>query len=347
MTFRVPFLFVFVVGACSGTDDQGEDHTDHAGDGERSDVVTLSKEGAKNSAVALVTVTAEPLTGAVGVPAEVQLDPDRVAHVTPLVEGQVIEVKVRLGDQVVKGETLATLLSVALGEARAELSRARSAVHQASAEFERQEKLRDASIGAERNFLAAKGELDRARSQLAAVRTRLKVYGGSSGGGAKVAIRSPQAGVVIERHATPGEVVDGERPLFVIADVSRVFVLGRVYEQDVASATLGSPATVSLQAYPGKSWDGTISYVAAVLDEKTRTLPIRIDLDNPDGILRPGLFGRVALLAKDGTPVPALPESAITRIDGRVKVGDSVVTSGVFVLKSELLRGELAEEHGH
>jgi cobalt-zinc-cadmium efflux system membrane fusion protein len=371
---------VLFVAACGGDrDDHAHRDEEHAGD-PGGDVVQLTEGGEERSGIEIGAVTVAPLVGSVDVPAEVQLNPDRVAHVTPLVQGQVIAANAQLGDRVAAGDVLATLTSVALGEARAELSRASSAVQQAKSEHERQKQLREEGIGAERKFLEAKGELDRAESNLAAARSRLRVYGGGGGGGASVSIRSPLDGVVIERHATPGEVVDGDRPLFVVADVSRVWVVGRVYEQDVAAARFGASATVTLQAYPGRTWSGEVGYVAAVLDERTRTLPIRVELDNPDGELRPGLFGRVALTAPEAGAVPSLPEAAIVRIGGHdtvfvparephafraipievgarsrglvevrsgVVAGDAVVTGGAFVLKSELLRGDIADEHHH
>jgi cobalt-zinc-cadmium efflux system membrane fusion protein len=369
-----------VAAAACGSEREHGDHHDgeESGPAAGDRMVRLSAAGVDRSGIEVGKVTAEPLVGAVEVPAEVQLNPDRLAHVTTLVEGQVGAVHAKLGDRVDKGDVLATLTSVALGEARAEQARAASAVEQARAEYERQKQLRAEGIGAERKFLEAKGELDRAQSQLRAARSRLRVYGGGGRGGASVAIRSPLAGVVIERHATPGEVVDGDRPLFVVADVGRVWVVGRVYEQDVAAATVGAPATVTLQAYPGRSWSGEVGYVAAVLDERTRTLPIRVELDNPTGELRPGLFGRIALVAPDRGSVPTVPESAVVTIDDHdtvfvpagetglyravpvgvgararglvelrsgLEIGDPIVTRGVFILKSELLRGQLGEHH--
>jgi RND family efflux transporter MFP subunit len=140
---------------------------------------------------------------------------------------------------------------------------------------------------------------------------------------------------------------------------------------------------VSLQAYPGKEWKGEVSYVSHTLDPHTRTLGIRVELDNPEGTLRPGLFGRISLSPEgDGAePVVVIPSSAVQRVDGQALVfvatgqpgvfkstfvtlgaqargnvevrngvvkGDQVVVSGAFTLKSELLRSRLSEgEHEH
>jgi cobalt-zinc-cadmium efflux system membrane fusion protein len=268
--------------------------------------------------------------------------------------------------------------SVALGEARSSLANSRAALEVARANFVRQEELKREGIGSERAYLEAQGELRSAESDLAAATERLQVYGGRKGAGSKITIRSPLAGTVIERHATTGEIVSEGSSLFMVSDLSRIWVVGRVYEQDVAAARSGAAAVVTLQAYPGKEWTGVVSYVGHTLDPHTRTLDVRVELDNPDGTLRPGLFGRISLSpeGQDAVEVPVIAASAVQRVDGQtlvfvameepgvfrptpvllgarakgkvgvregVQAGDQVVVSGAFTLKSELLRNRLSE----
>jgi membrane fusion protein, heavy metal efflux system len=382
-----PLTLTLILACRSGAGGDGEAHEggeeghaggDHAGEG----VVKITPAAVARTPIRLVKVASEALRGGVDVPAEVALNPDRVAHVTPLAEGQVASVNAVLGDEVVKGQVLATLRSVALGDARSELARAQAAVRVAGSNHQRQETLEREGIGAQKALVEAEAGLEQARANLAAARARLGVYGAGGTSGASVAVKSPLDGVVIERHATPGEVADPEKPLFVVADTRRVWVIGRVYEQDVALIRRGADATITLEAFHGRSWTGTVSYVATVLDEATRTLGIRVELDNPDGALRPGMFGLIRLDV-DGaasTPVPVVPEDAVQTIEDRqvvfvpgdeageyratpvelgqraggkvvvrsgVKPGDSVVAEGAFVLKSELMKGELGEGHAH
>jgi cobalt-zinc-cadmium efflux system membrane fusion protein len=300
-----------------------------------------------------------------------------------MVPGQVDEVRVSLGDSVEANQVLATMRSVALGEARSAVANARAAVEVARSNFVRQEELKREGIGSQRAYLEAQGILRGTESDLAAASERLHVYGGRKGSGSTTTIRSPLGGTVIERHATPGEVVSDGSSLFMISDLSRVWVVARVYEQDVAAARIGAPAVISLQAYPGKRWEGEVSYVSHTLDPHTRTLGVRVELDNVDGTLRPGLFGRISLSPDtDGSKkVAVIPYSAVQRIDGQTLVfvatdepgafrpafvtlgaraqdqvevrdgvteGDQVVVSGAFTLKSELLAGQISEgEHQH
>jgi cobalt-zinc-cadmium efflux system membrane fusion protein len=370
--------------AAHGTPDDHDDHDghdDHGGDADG--MVRISKLGLERSGIRTELVRAERLVGGVDAPAEVQLNPNRTAHVTPMVPGQVDEVRVSLGDLVEANQVLATMRSVALGEARSAVANARAAVEVARANFVRQEELKREGIGSQRAYLEAQGVLRGTESDLAAASERLHVYGGRKGSGSTTTIRSPLNGTVIERHATTGEVVSDGSSLFMISDLSRVWVVGRVYEQDVAAARIGAPAVISLRAYPGKLWEGEVSYVSHTLDPHTRTLDVRVELDNADGTLRPGLFGRISLSPDTDSPqqVAVIPQSAVQRIDGQTLVfvatdepgvfrptfvtlgartrgkvevrdgvveGDQVVVSGAFTLKSELLAGQISEgEHQH
>lgn len=384
---RMPWTLALtlLLAGCPGQHDEHDQHEDAVDDRheERAGVVQLSEIGIERSGITVAPVRRELLVGGVDVPAEVQLNPNRTAHVAPMVTGQIDEVHVSLGDSVRAKQALATIRSVALGEARSAVANARAAVEVARANFLRQEELKREGIGSQRAYLEAQGDLRSAESNLAAANERLQVYGGRKGAGSMTVIRSPLDGTVIEKHATTGEVVSEGSSLFMVSDLSRVWVLGRVYEQDVSAASVGAPAVVSLQAYPGKSWNGEVSYVSHTLDPHTRTLDIRVELDNLDGILRPGLFGRIALSpeGEGAAPVLVVPEGAVQRIEGQALVfvatgepgvfrrtfvtlgvharglvevrdgladGDQVVESGAFTLKSELLRSRLSEgDHGH
>lgn len=373
-----------VLGSCQSQHASDEHHEESAhGDHDSDGLVRISKLGRERSGILTEPVRSEQLVGGVDAPAEVQLNPNRTAHVTPMVPGQIDEVRVSLGDSVEANQVLATMRSVALGEARSAIANARAAVEVARANFVRQEELKREGIGSQRAYLEAQGLLRGTESDLAAASERLHVYGGRKGSGSTTTIRSPLGGIVIERHATTGEVVSEGSSLFMISDLSRVWVVGRVYEQDVGAARVGAPAVISLQAYPGKLWEGEVSYVSHTLDPHTRTLDVRVELDNADGILRPGLFGRISLSPDtDGTKhVAVIPQGAVQRIDGQTLVfvatgetgvfrptfvtlgarargkvevrdgvtdGDQVVVRGAFTLKSELLARQISEgEHHH
>lgn len=343
-------------------------------------VVRISSEAVRRSGIRILAAQAVPAAGGIDVPAEIQAEPDRVAHVSSVVSGQIARALASVGDRVEAGQTLGVIRSVALGEARAQTARARANVEVAQANFRRQEELRREGIGAERQFLEAQAELRRAQAEQSAADRALEVYGGGSG--SEVGIRSPIAGRVVSRHATVGEVVSPGDVLFEVTDISRVWAVGRVYQQHAALVREGVAAVLTLQSHPGRPSAGRLSYVAPSLDERTRTLPVRMTLDNPDGILRPGSFGTLSISPPgDGAEtLPAVVAGALQRLgedtvvfvpgaeEGEfravsvtpssrggdltpvqrgLQVGDRYVAEGAFVLKSELSRGQLGEGHAH
>ena len=352
-------------------------HEDHGDE----DVVSLTKEALALSGVQLGVLEERVISTGLKVPAEVRLNPDKVAHISALVSGQLLSVDVTLGDRVEAQAQLAKLRSVELGQARAELSRTTSLRDVAEQHRDRQRRLREEGISAERSLLEAELAYKQANAERDAALSRLQVFGLRGGSGPDMTLISPIAGVVVERHATRGENVSPEDTLFVVADLTRVWVLGRVYEQQIAQIREGMSATLTLSAYPEERWTGEVSFIGATLDESTRSLPIRVELDNLKGLLRPGLFGTLQLFAEhDGVSALMVPESAIQTLEGRTVVfvpgdeegefrattvtvkrssdgyseisgpllaGAQVVISGAFVLKSELMRGELGHGHAH
>lgn len=339
--------------------------------------IRLSAAAVERSKIRVGEAKRQALAGVLQVPAEVRLDPDRTAHVTPIVQSQIAEVRVKLGDQVEKGQPLAVLRSVELGEASASVRSAKAAVSVAEDALARQRQLLDAGVGAQRNLVEAEGELRKAKAALSAAQVRAGIYGGAGGG----VVKSPLDGTVIERHATAGEVASPERPLFVVGDVSRVWVVGRVYEKDVGAARTGMPATARLQAYPERAWTGEIDFVSAVLDEATRSAEVRMTLSNAEGLLKPGLFGSILLAGPDaGVPPIVVPEGAVQELDRKTVVfvpagepnafvakavvpgaraegwvelvsglgeSEKLVVEGAFTLKSAALAAELGEGHAH
>lgn len=343
--------------------------------------VHLTDAALAGSDIRLIDVRGGAIAVQLDVPAEIQFNPDRVAHVSSLVSGQIQAVSAAVGDRVEAGQVLVELNSVELGQARAELSRARALLGVASQNRDRQERLRAEGISSERSLLEAELVYEEAEAEREAASSRLRVFGVSGGSGPALSLDSPIGGLVFERHATRGENVSPDETLFVVADVSSVWITGRVYEQQVSRVVPGMAATLTLSAYPGRAWSGRVDFVGMALDEETRTLPIRVELENPDGVLRPGLFGTLRLVSDtaarsnalvplgavqdiDGSPVVFIEgehsgEFAAVRValgpqDGRqvevtegLSPGQRVVVEGAFALKSELLRGDLGDGCAH
>lgn len=365
--------------------DDHESHDGHDGDDDRDDhadsEVRLSQAALEGGGIRLAPPRAATLEQSLEVAAEVELNPDRVAHISPLVAAKVLRVDVRKGDVVKPGDTLVQLRSVELGQARAELRRARALMDVAQRNRERQRQLRKEGITSERSLLEAELAFDQANAELEAARSGLLVFGLSGGNGPDMTLNSPIDGTIISRHATRGENASPDDTLFVVADLSTLWVIGQVPERSVSQVKVGMPATLRLTAFPGKSWSGKVDYVGSTLDATTRSLPIRVEVENSEGLLRPGLYGTIGLSADTSLSSTLLvPIGAVQSVEGRdvvfvpgdhpgefksqpVKLGKSgrdfveviegldasskVVVEGAFLLKSEMVRGELGHGHAH
>ncbi len=378
---RLAWCLAFSIGCGQPAHDEHEhEHEEEEEEHARAegDVVQLDATSIERAGIAIGHVERRAIGGGARIPAEVTLDPTRTAHVTSLVPGRVKTLLVALGDRVRAGQTLAVMSSAEIGETRSAMTATRARLEAAELAYQRQQQLASEGVGAQRALVEAEAELRQARAALAGLGQRARIYG-QGGAGADVDIVSPIDGQIVEQHAIPGEAISTDRALFVVSDPEHAWVIGQVPENRVAAARQGAPVVVRLRAYPDASWPGEISFVAPALDSRTRTLPVRVVLANPDGQLRAGLFGSIEIASEaGGGAVLAVPRSAVTTIDGQnvvfvpsgenafrrtpVEVGRNdadhaeitsgladgapLVVEGVFSLKSELLRG-LLDEDGH
>lgn len=372
--------------ACESTRDhheyerEGEPQAPHDRSPLDSNVVELGVEALGNIVLRTATVERRSVAEALELPAEIEPDPDRIAHITPLVASQVTEVKVRPGDVVERGQTLALLTSVQLGEARAEVAQAKAALDVARDQLARQEQLKAAGIGAERSYVEAQGAVKQAQAALSAAAARASVYGGSGGSGSTTVLRSPLAGTVVERHATAGEIATPDSQLFVIANIDTVWAVGRAYETDLGKVRVGASVRVHVKAHGERSWEGRIDHVSPTLMERTRTAEVRVQLANADGALKPGMFASIlsseepttantaalavpaAAVQRDGTKSIVFVQLTPNRFERRLVVvgrrgsefvevkeglseGETVVAEGAFILKSEAEKHQMGEHH--
>ena len=141
--------------------------------------------------------------------------------------------------------------------------------------------------------------------------------------------------MVISRAANPGEVIEANKELLRVADLSSVWVIGQVYEQDLANIRVGSGASITSNAYPGKVFRGRISYVDPQLDPATRTAQVRIELSNPGQMLKIGMYVGVAFATLGGseTTSPTIPAAAVQQIGSQQVVFVATSDPNVFVMR--------------
>jgi multidrug efflux pump subunit AcrA (membrane-fusion protein) len=194
--------------------------------------------------------------------------------------------------------------------------------------------------------------------------------------GKQLELKAPIDGVIIERNATVGELVDKGREVFTISDPTRLWAIAEIKERDIAAVKVGQEATFTVLPYPQELFRGKVILVGNQVEAASRTLEVRIAVDNADGRLKPGMFADVGIVTTILDNVLLIPDSALqtdgdsqivfVALDGNkfekrvvklgeeqqgrvqvlagLKAGEQIATEGSFILKSEMLKGELGEE---
>lgn len=318
------------------------------------------------------------------VTATVKPNQDAVVRIAPRVPGRLVQAPAHLGDVIKAGQVLAVLDSIEVGEAHSAYLLAATESKLAATAFERAERLHADQIIATKDYQRARAEHDKTRAQLAAATDKLRMLGivprGVPGESAvsTFPLISPIAGVVIDKKARIGELAKPDEPVFTIADLSMLWIEADIVEKDLARVRRGAQAKVSVTAYPYEVFAGRVTYVGAMMDKETRTVRARIEVPNPKGELKPEMFATATIATDSVRKVLAIPESAVTliqglptvyveegegfearsieiaeRVGGRVivksgiKAGELVVTNGVYALKAKQLKSQIGEGHAH
>lgn len=310
---------------------------------------------------------------------------NRLAHLSARVPGRIVAVYANLGDRVKEGTRLLLLDSPAFGEAQLEYRKARNALGVTEKALERAQALLDRGAIGAGEHQRREADYENARADLYEAEEKLHLLGMTEreierlaakilphAEVAQVSLRAPFHGEVIERNATIGEVVDPNKSLFTVADLSTVWVRADFPEQQAGRLKAGLTIDVRVSAYSDTTFRGVITYVGAVIDPATRTIMARADVANSDGRLRPEMFAEV-LLVTDNQSVLSVPRAAVQQLGNRqiafvargphrfesrevtivesstdyvevkagLKEGDEIVTQGSYALKSEMLREQM------
>jgi RND family efflux transporter MFP subunit len=355
-------------------------------------VITLSPDKLENARLKTEVVAEEtgmPSAGAAGIrtTGTVQSNAYKEVPVFPIAGGIIRQINVELGNKVNRGQTLATIFS-------SELADAEGAYLKMAAEVDEHHKHHNRTIDLVEIGAASREELEQATSMkkaaeanLASARERLILLGLSEKQIEElrtaqkfpkplIAVESPASGTLVGRAVNSGEVVMQGKEIFRVADLSSVWVVAQIYERNFQTVNIGTPAVITTSAYPGRTFNGRVSYIDPRVDPQTRTAQVRVELANPREVLRLGMFVDVTFsgavqAASSAQPVPAVPRSAVQtigakqivyvatdrpgsfvqrevstgqEIDGKLPVyngvstGERVVTEGSFLLRAESLK---------
>ena len=313
----------------------------------------------------------------------VQANAYRETPVMSLVGGIVRSVGPELGQSVRKGQTVAVVFSNDLADAQSKYLAAGAELEEHHKHHARTEKLVAIGAASREELELATSKLKAAESELANLRQRLLLLGLSSQRvsalrstsqvSSEVSLPAPASGTVTSRTVNSGEVIEANKELMRVTDLSSVWVVGQVYEKDLGKVHIGSGASITTDAYPGRVFRGQVSYVDPKVDSQTRTAQARIELANPGQQLKIGMYVNVAFGALGGaeSSVPTIPVGAVQNIGNQqvvfvatsdpnvfamrpvrlgqessgyyqvlegLNVGERIVTEGSFMLRAEWLK---------
>ncbi|RKY17704.1 MAG: hypothetical protein DRQ55_15135 [Planctomycetota bacterium] len=360
-------------------------------DTERSLVIFANDDVAEQAGLRYAQVNSSPLRATLSVPARISYDPRRYARLAPRAPGIVREVRVELGSVVKAGQVLAVLESPQVGATRASLRQALARVQQWERNAGREAGLLEQGLTTEQKALHAEISLTESRITVDALRLELNLLGldselkapqdgatsgrslGSDANGSALPLLAPFDGEVIEMSAVLGESVPGDKILVAVADTARMCATLDVAPTDVDLMRAGTTVLLQAQGYPDQPVAGRVTWVAPQIDERTRTVEVRAEFDNPSGLLRAGGFGTARIITRDGEAALLVPKDAVqwegccnvafvrlsTRefeprklllghdtgaayevLDGLAD-GETVVTQGSFLLMTELRKGSI------
>ena len=285
--------------------------------------IEMFPEVARASGITVATAGPVRMKTVLELPGEIRLNQNRVAHVVPRVAGVVAAVYKNLGDRVTKGEVIALLDSRELADLKGDYLAATKRVELARANFEREDQLFRKKISAEQDFLAARQALVEAEIAAQAARQKLLALGLSKTGLSTIAeagtenltryeLRAPIDGIIVEKEVTAGEAIKEDADIFVIADLSTVWGDITVYAKDLRVVRIGQRVTIRSKEL-GLTTTGKVSYLGSLVGEKTRSALAHVDIPNPKGLWRPGLFVTVELIQEEVPVAVAVAADAIQR----------------------------------
>jgi cobalt-zinc-cadmium efflux system membrane fusion protein len=254
---------------------------------------------------------------------KIAVNGDRATPVFSPYSGRVTRVIAGLGDTVKAGAALATLEASEFVQAQNDLRLAASQIKLARINETRKHALYDAKGGSLQDWQSAQADLTSAETALTSVRNRLRILGKSDTQidelerattiNPVVTLTAPIAGVVVDRQVGPGQILQagGGTPVYTIADPTSVWLLANVRETDAGLVKLGQSVEVRVLAYPNRTFKARVTYIAALVDAATHRLPVRAEIENRDGALKPEMFANFRILTSDAADSPAVPEAAV------------------------------------
>lgn len=246
---------------------------------------------------------------------DIAYDEDQVLQVYPIVSGTVDKVNVRLGDYVRKGAVLATIVSTDINEYQSDFIIAKNEFNVAEKNFKRIQELYKSNFASEKELNEAQRDYDNARQNFDTKKKLLELYGGSEKNinDAIFNVISPVNGYIVEKNIIEGTQIrtDNNAQIFKISDLKKVWVWANVHESDISKIKEGDEAEITTLSYPDKVFNGIINKIGATLEPTSRVVKVRIDLNNPEELLKPEMFANVVLRSRSDEKMLFVPTTSV------------------------------------
>jgi cobalt-zinc-cadmium efflux system membrane fusion protein len=278
----------------------------------------------------LVEVQLRKVTDEIHVNGVIAPDVNRSVPVVSLGGGRVVEIKARLGDVVKKGQTLLLINSPDLSQAFSDYQKFKADEELIAKQLARAQLLYDKGAIALQDLETAQDADAKAKVDVQTAAQRVKVLGGNINDPSPLLpVVAPISGTIVDQQITGGTGVkslDNSPNLFTIADLSTVWALCDVYEDMLPRVHVGDTAEITLNGYPDRKFPGKVVNISEVLDPATRAAKVRIELPNPQGIMRAGMFVTATFKGQQMIERVVIPETAVVHLHDRdwvfVPVGD-------------------------
>ncbi len=380
--------------------DNGSDSSSSSekkGSGEASGQVHITPEAQAVAGIEVLRINPQVVPEYLTAAGQLVLNEQRTAHVGAYTDGRVTAVFANIGDRVHAGSILARMHSHDVHETRAAYESALQEVKRREDAFAYQQQVQKRTARLYELKSASRQEVDRAAVDVASARTDVEsakinvekevahltdiLHLPSSALASidetteRIPVVSPLAGTVMNRMITPGAVVEPGEEVFTVSDLSTLWMMASVNEDDVAKIHVGDKANIMSQAYPGKAFAGTVTYLSPELDPKTRTLQARINVPNSDARLRVAMYvtaqidrgltrqtlfvpeealqdvngSTILFVRKNDDSFEARAVAVVNRLNGQaelsggLRAGEVVAVKGSFVIKSEMLKSQIGQ----
>ncbi len=269
----------------------------------------------------LATATRREAAPELSVTGVVSPDVSRAVPVISLASGRVVDLRARLGDEVQKGQLLLRIQSPDISGAFSDYRKAVADEALARVQLERAQKMYDAEVLAKKDLEVAQDTAAKAAVDVEATAARLRVHGldPAQPPTGIMDVVAPVSGVITEQNVTNAggvKTLDNSPNLFTISDLSNVWILCDVYENDLSSVRLGDRADIRLNAYPDRLLTGRIQNIGSILDPTIRAAKVRIEVQNP-GLMRIGMFVTATFHGQQHEVRAVVPATAILHLHDR------------------------------